>query len=79
MRIIVNFVCRFYKNIIPYGSPLKPYCSNVNYEDGVGACGSGCIILGLLPQNKISVCHNGFVELLEDYKKQKLEENENGR
>lgn len=60
----------FYKNIIPYGSPLKPYCSNVNYEDGVGACGSGCLILGLLPQNKISVCHNGFVELLEDYKKQ---------
>lgn len=35
----------------------------------MGHCGNGRSTLGLLPNNKVSCCHNGFVDLLSDYKK----------
>ena len=35
----------------------------------MGHCGNGKSTLGLLPQNKVSCCHNGFVDLISDYKK----------
>ena len=51
-----------------------PRC-NIPYDQkrlsGVcmGHCGNGRSTLGLLPQNKVSCCHNGFVDLISDYKK----------
>lgn len=41
------------------------YCG---LDCGCGTCGTGDIILGLLPNRMISTCHNGFVELIQDYK-----------
>ena len=41
-------------------------------------CGTGIFTLGLLPEEKISLCHSGFVDLINDYKKYcLLEENKN--
>lgn len=63
---------RYFKNIVPFShrSIGKMYCM----DRGCGTCGTGKIILGLLPNNLISVCHNGFVDLLSEYK-QKAKEN----
>ena len=38
------------------------------FDHGCNTCGAGVIILGLLPNKKISLCHNGFVDLLQEYK-----------
>lgn len=35
----------------------------------VGHCGNGRSSVGLLPNNMISCCHNGFVDMLGEYKK----------
>lgn len=59
---------KFYKDIMPFYSFS---CYKKNYETlyhGYGTCGTGKEILGLLPNNLISVCHNGFVELIKDFK-----------
>ena len=54
-------------------SAIMPFMrfANDNYcglDCGCGTCGTGDIILGLLPNRMISTCHNGFVELIQDYK-----------
>ena len=38
---------------------------NFNY----GTCGTTRTIIGLLPNEMLSGCHNGSVELISDYKK----------
>lgn len=71
-----NHIFSYWKNIMPYlynGRCNHNMC-NDKYGPGVAACGTGFGVLGLLPNNMISTCHNGFVELLADYKKQ-AEEN----
>jgi sulfatase maturation enzyme AslB (radical SAM superfamily) len=59
---------RTYTNIMPFynGEIVR---SN-SFIGGYSACGTGDSVLGLLPNRLISACHNGFVELLGDYKKQ---------
>lgn len=42
---------------------------NTDLRGGYSTCGTGNIVVGLLPNRLISACHNGFVELLESYKK----------
>lgn len=63
-------IFKYFTSIIPHAIQLKPYCPNVSFRDGAKACGTGCVILGLLPNDLISICHNGFVELLGEYKEQ---------
>lgn len=55
-----------YSNIMVFYDPdVKPrHC----LDCGCGTCGTGNVILGLLPNYHISGCHNGFVELISDYK-----------
>ena len=36
--------------------------------DGCGTCGTGSLILGVLPNRLISVCHDGFTHLVKEYK-----------
>lgn len=42
--------------------------SSTDYCQSCGACGSGRFVVGLLPFDYISCCHNGFVNLISDYK-----------
>lgn len=57
---------KYFNNIVPFSTRnLHPlYCMN----EGCGTCGTGSAVVGLLPNNLISVCHNGFVDLLSEYK-----------
>lgn len=61
---------KYYKTITSF----QPRCK-IQYDktwlNGVfcGHCGNGRSSIGLLPENKISCCHNGFVDLISDYKK----------
>lgn len=40
-----------------------------------GHCGNGRASIGLLPNNMISCCHNGFVDMLSEYKKNVMANN----
>lgn len=54
----------YYNEITPFANNNKKtdiYCS--------GTCGTTRTIIGLLPNEMLSGCHNGFVELISDYKK----------
>lgn len=68
-----------YNNILPWQPALMPFrgCNKVSYVktlSGVclGHCGSGRSVIGLLPNDMISCCHNGFVDLISEYKKNAL-------
>lgn len=58
---------KFYNNIISF-FPRRPPYDNNNYKSPGGVCGTGKQVVGLLPYNMISACHNGFVDLISDYK-----------
>jgi hypothetical protein len=61
---------KHYFGITPFASGKdKLHHKNCPYlSDGCGTCGIGINIVGLLPNNRISLCHNGFVDLISDYK-----------
>ena len=40
-----------------------------------GHCGNGRATIGLLPDDMISCCHNGFVDMLSEYKKNVMARN----
>ena len=63
-RTITSFNRRSYTDYKKHG-----------YSCRGGMCGSGKFTVGLLPNRMISVCHNGFVDLISDYKKDCLENN----
>ena len=63
---------KYPRNIVPFAD-CRPCCSNALLTGGCGTCGSGSIVVGLLPNHLISSCHSGFVDLLSDYR-QKCEE-----
>lgn len=67
------------KHWLKYDRILTPYVTlnrSTNFDDphfkclneGSNTCGTGNIILGLLPNDLVSACHNGFCDLLTDYK-----------
>lgn len=59
-------IFRFYKYITPFGENRWPGCKDLCNK---GVCGTGRHVIGLLPNDMISTCHNGFTQLLADYKK----------
>ena len=67
------------KYIMPFQAMLAANrCPFGGLTNGCNTCGTGVCILGLLPNRLISACHNGFVDLLEDYKKSLLTNLQNG-
>lgn len=69
-------IFKYYKHI----TPLTPRCLDLPYKncvdinEGCGHCGMGIYNIGLLPNDKISLCHNGFVDLISDYKLKCMQE-----
>ena len=62
---------KFYEEITPF----VPRCGAKNVTKGCvnlygacGNCGMGTNSIGLLPWDRISLCHNGFVDLITGYK-----------
>lgn len=59
---------KYYTIITPFDneqckSPYNTYCY------GSCGCGSGASMVGLLPYNLISICHEGYTEIVDEYKK----------
>lgn len=61
---------KYYKIITSFIPRAKINYDNLSLSGAYcGHCGNGRSTIGLLPENKISCCHNGFVDLISDYKK----------
>jgi sulfatase maturation enzyme AslB (radical SAM superfamily) len=57
-----------YKQITPYSGDVPPPCQFCEIRSTSLLCGTGSQLLGFLPQNMISVCHEGFTQLYSEYK-----------
>lgn len=57
---------RFYRDITPFSTNVRPKDEDT-YNYPCFNCGTGSTNLGFLPGRLLSSCHNGFVDLLEDY------------
>lgn len=71
---LVNPIFKYYREITPLarrgGYKGDNGCPNYG---GCGHCGMATRNVGLLPNNRISLCHNGFVDLISDYKIKSME------
>lgn len=63
---------RFYREITPFATNVRPKGEDT-YNYPCFNCGTGSKNVGFLPNHLISSCHNGFVDVLEDYEKCFLE------
>lgn len=61
-----NSYFKFYQTITSFEPRNKNYIGAYNAPGYI--CGTGRLTVGLLPNNMISTCHNGFVDLISDYK-----------
>ncbi len=57
-----------YETITPfwYGNEGE---TSLTFRHSNFTCGTGYTVLGLLPNKRVSACHNGFVDLISEYKK----------
>ena len=69
-----NKYFKYYHFITPFPKRNDWNHECVNCADSTGMCGMGLRSIGLLPDNKLSLCHNGFVDLISDYKKYCIEQ-----
>ena len=61
-------------NYFDYYNIITPYYSNIcqnclTYKYGWHTCGTGDSVIGLLPDNMVSTCHEGFTQIVEEYQK----------
>ena len=57
----------FYQAITPFGMQ-RGCCDCANYQGPLWGCGSGTSSIGFLPDNIVTSCHEGFTEIVEQYK-----------
>lgn len=64
---------KFYREITLYSSNLisnnDPSLVIDSYKQQCDKCGTGSYMMGFMPDDMISVCHEGFTELVDSYKK----------
>lgn len=67
---------KYYRGIVPFvpGEGRLHHVGCPNMSNGCGTCGIGIRMVGLLPNKRISLCHNGFVDLISEYKKRCMED-----
>lgn len=58
----------YYREITPFASNVRPKAEDT-YNYPCFNCGTGSKNIGFLPGGLISSCHNGFVDVLEDYER----------
>ena len=73
-----NKIFSYYRGITSY-KPRKPISKPIVELSGIcpGHCGNGRESLGLLPNRMVSCCHNGFVDMISDYKRNIMNNNSN--
>lgn len=65
---------KYYKNITSFVRKVDTSTAILSNKCR-GHCGNGRSTIGLLPDDMISCCHNGFVDMLSEYKKNVMENN----
>ena len=69
-------ILKCYDDIVPFHNDICQTC--LTYSYGYHTCGSGTSLIGLLPDNMSSTCHEGFTQIVEEYQKIAAEDtNEN--
>lgn len=68
---------KYYKDIVLFTSNNKTYINSLKnntfqYRNAGFTCMSGCGMVGLLPDKKISECHAGFMDIVDEYSKNKI-------
>lgn len=58
---------KYYEIITPFTSSICQNC--LTYRYNYHTCGTGNSMVGFLPDNMLSTCHEGFTEFVEEYKK----------
>lgn len=61
-----NHYFEYYTKIIPFYNDINQNCLTYRYSHHT--CGTGSSMIGFLPNDMISVCHQGFTQLIEQYK-----------
>ena len=56
---------KYYTSITPFSNNLN---YNIDYYNVCSVCGSGGSMVGFLPHNMVSACHEGFTLLVDQYK-----------
>lgn len=67
MENMRNHYFKYYREITPYSSNICQDC--LTYRYNYHTCGTGNSMVGFLPDNMLSTCHEGFTEFVEEYKK----------
>lgn len=57
---------KYYRAITPFASEIRQ--TELTYRYPFHTCGTGYNIVGLLPNRLVSACHNGFVDIISEYK-----------
>lgn len=57
---------KYYQIITPFHNTICQNCLTYQYSEHT--CGSGGCMVGFLPDNMMSICHEGFTELVSKYK-----------
>lgn len=63
---LLNPVFKYYTHITPFN--MQRFSANLTYQGNAYTCGSGATIVGFLPNNMISTCHEGFTQFILQYK-----------
>lgn len=58
---------KYYREITPFTTDICQDCLTYNYA--YHTCGTGTSMIGFLPDNMLSTCHEGFTFFIEEYKK----------
>lgn len=58
----------YYEKITPYIGKMFEQVENLTYKSACITCGTGEGMVGFLPYDQISVCNEGFTNLVENYK-----------
>lgn len=58
---------KYYREITPFTTDICQDCLTYNYA--YHTCGTGTTMIGFLPDNMLSTCHEGFTFFIEEYKK----------
>lgn len=60
-------IFKYYKIITPFHDTICQNC--LTYQYNHHTCGTGDINIGLLPDNMVSTCHEGFTQIVDEYTK----------
>lgn len=59
---------KYYIIITPFSYGSNCVNCNAGYESQIWGCGSGVNVIGFLPDDTVTACHEGFIEIVNRYK-----------